>query len=52
MSRGIVISGKFGEIVVRQKHGEEIELGELLIAENKSATLKELLPYYDSYIKV
>ena len=45
MSRGIVISGKFGEIVVRQKHGEEIELGELLIAENKSA--KILLQAYD-----
>src|SRR3989344_4674160 len=25
---------------------------EVILAENKSATLKELLPYYDSYTKV
>ncbi len=45
MSKGIIISGSFGEIQVRQKHGKEIELGELLIAENKSA--KILLQVYD-----
>ncbi len=44
-SKGIIISGKFGEIQVRQKHGKEIELGELLIAENKS--VKILLQVYD-----
>ena len=43
--KGIIISGKFGEIQVRQKHGQEIELGELLIAENK--TSKILLQVYD-----
>ncbi len=45
MSKGIIISGSFGEIQVRQKHGQEIELGELLIAENK--TSKILLQVYD-----
>ncbi|MBN2458246.1 ATP-binding protein [Candidatus Woesearchaeota archaeon] len=29
--KGQVISGEFGKIIVRQKHGETIELGELLI---------------------
>ena len=43
--KGIIISGKFSEIVARQKHGEEIELGELLIAENKDSTI--LLQVYD-----
>jgi len=32
--KGQIISGKFGEILVRQKHGEKIELGELLVADN------------------
>ncbi|MFH2021143.1 MAG: ATP-binding protein [archaeon] len=45
MEKGIIISGKFGEIIARQKHGEEIELGELLIAENKDS--KFLLQAYD-----
>ena len=35
MTKGQVISGEFGKIVVRQKSGEEIELGELLIAESE-----------------
>ncbi|MEK6916737.1 MAG: hypothetical protein AABW92_03245, partial [Nanoarchaeota archaeon] len=45
MNKGIIISGKFGEIVARQKHGQEIELGELLIAEGKDS--KILLQAYD-----
>ncbi len=43
--KGIIISGRFSEIIARQKHGEEIELGELLIAENKSS--KILMQAYD-----
>lgn len=45
MIKGQVISGKIGEIAVRQKSGEEIELGELLIAKTK--TEKILLQAYD-----
>ena len=45
MEKGIIISGKFSEILVRQKHDKEIELGELLIAENTNS--KTLLQVYD-----
>ena len=45
MIKGQVISGKFGEILVRQKSDQEIELGELLIAKNKAG--KILLQVYD-----
>ncbi|MBN2368636.1 hypothetical protein JXC34_06450, partial [Candidatus Woesearchaeota archaeon] len=44
-SKGMIISGKFGEIQVRQKHADPIELGELMIAENGSE--KYLLQAYD-----
>ncbi len=33
MIKGLVISGEFGNIVVREKAGEKLELGELLVAE-------------------
>ncbi len=33
MAKGLVISGEFGNILVREKSGKKIELGELLIAE-------------------
>ncbi|MAH33585.1 ATPase [archaeon] len=33
--KGQVISGEFGKILIRQKSGQELELGELLIAESK-----------------
>ncbi len=45
MILGQVISGKFGEICVRQKSNENIEMGELLIAENKDS--KVLMQVYD-----
>ncbi|MFH1506760.1 MAG: ATP-binding protein [archaeon] len=45
MIKGQVISGRFGEILVRQKSDQEIELGELLIAKNKAG--KILLQVYD-----
>ncbi len=45
MTKGIIISGKFGEIQVRQKSGQEIELGELLIAEKDNS--KVLMQVYD-----
>ena len=41
MTRGMIVSGEFGSILVRQKAGEKLELGELFIAENK--TTKVLL---------
>jgi len=33
MVKGIVITGKFGSIVVREKSGKRIELGELMVAD-------------------
>ena len=45
MIKGQVISGEFGNILVRQKKGEEIELGELLISDNKNN--KILLQAFD-----
>ncbi|MBU0757396.1 MAG: ATP-binding protein, partial [Nanoarchaeota archaeon] len=43
--KGLIISGKFGELVAREKSGERIELGELLVAESKNS--KILLQAYD-----
>jgi DNA helicase HerA-like ATPase len=43
--KGIIISGKFGEILARQKADETIELGELLISETKDT--KILMQAYD-----
>jgi uncharacterized protein len=45
MSKGLIISGKFGEIQLRQKSGEEIELGEILVAETGKTKL--LMQVYD-----
>jgi uncharacterized protein len=35
MIKGQVISGEYGKVLIRQKSDENIELGELLVAENK-----------------
>ncbi|MFH1409241.1 MAG: ATP-binding protein [Nanoarchaeota archaeon] len=43
--KGIIIYGEYGKILVRQKAGEQIELGELLIAEIPQG--KILLQAYD-----
>ncbi|MBR9690447.1 ATP-binding protein [Candidatus Woesearchaeota archaeon] len=43
--KGQVISGKFGEIIARQKTEKEIELGEILVA--KAGNSKILLQAYD-----
>ncbi len=43
--KGQVISGEFGRIVARQKAGESIELGELLVADSSEG--KMLLQVYD-----
>ena len=43
--KGQVISGEFGRIIARQKSGENIEIGELLIAESNDG--KILLQVYD-----
>jgi hypothetical protein len=42
---GSIISGKHGSIIVRQKDGAEIELGDLLIVEQKDSSI--LLQVYD-----
>src|SRR3989338_3833815 len=43
--KGQVISGEFGRIVARQKAGESIEIGELLVADSNGG--KILLQVYD-----
>ncbi|MFC1647999.1 ATP-binding protein [Nanoarchaeota archaeon] len=43
--KGQVISGRFGEIKVRQKAGQEIELGELLVSDSKEG--KIIMQVYD-----
>ncbi|MBI2541497.1 ATP-binding protein [Candidatus Woesearchaeota archaeon] len=43
--KGQVISGEFGKIIARQKSGNEVEIGELLIAD--SADGKILMQVYD-----
>jgi len=45
MIKGQVVSGRFGEIKVRQKAGAEIELGELLVADTKNG--KVIMQVYD-----
>lgn len=45
MIKGQVISGEFGKIIARQKSGNEVEIGELLIAD--SADGKILMQVYD-----
>jgi uncharacterized protein len=43
--KGQVISGEFGKVIVREKSQENIEIGELLVAENKGG--KVLMQAYD-----
>ena len=43
--KGLIISGKFGEICIRQKSTEKIELGELLVADTVGA--KVIMQVYD-----
>ena len=45
MIKGQVISGEFGKIIARQKSGQEIEIGELLVSETGNG--KILLQVYD-----
>src|SRR3989344_1561463 len=45
MLKGQVISGEFGRIVARQKAGQNIEIGELLVADSSEG--KILLQVYD-----
>ena len=37
--KGLTISGEFGRLIARQKSSVNIEIGELLIAENKGSKL-------------
>jgi len=39
MSKGLIIGGEFGNILVRQKNESSLELGELLIAENEKGNI-------------
>jgi len=43
--KGQVISGEFGKVIARQKSGENIEIGQLLISDSKEG--KILLQVYD-----
>src|SRR3972149_11759184 len=45
MIKGQIVGGRFGEIVIRQKAGDNIEMGELLVSE--SGNLKIILQVYD-----
>ncbi|MBI4016305.1 MAG: ATP-binding protein [Candidatus Aenigmarchaeota archaeon] len=44
MTKGLIISGEFDDICVREKAGQKLELGELLIAENED--VKTLLQVF------
>ncbi|MBI2657901.1 ATP-binding protein [Candidatus Woesearchaeota archaeon] len=45
LTKGQIISGEFGKIIARQKAGEIIEIGELLIADSRDG--KILMQVYD-----
>jgi DNA helicase HerA-like ATPase len=45
--KGTIIGGSHNRILIRQKAGEQIELGEMLVAEDKHASGKILLQAYD-----
>ena len=45
MLKGQIISGEFGRIIARQKSGQSIEIGELLIADSSDG--KILMQVYD-----
>ena len=45
MIKGQVVAGDFGKIVMRVKAGEQVELGELVVIEEKGE--KFLLQVYD-----
>ncbi|MEM3154033.1 MAG: ATP-binding protein [Candidatus Woesearchaeota archaeon] len=45
MTKGLIIGGEFGNILVRQKTDEALELGELLIADTKNGQM--LLQVFD-----
>ncbi len=45
MAKGIITSGEFGSIVIREKHDDKLELGELLVAETDRG--KILLQVFD-----
>jgi len=45
MIKGQILGGCFGELIIRQKSGEQIEIGELLVAESENS--KTILQAYD-----
>ncbi|MBI4451044.1 ATP-binding protein [Candidatus Woesearchaeota archaeon] len=50
MAKGLVIGGEFGNILIRQKAGETIEVGELLIAESGKFLLQVFDLHYGSQL--
>ncbi|MBW3019157.1 ATP-binding protein [Candidatus Woesearchaeota archaeon] len=45
MTKGLIIGGQYGNIIIRQKNDEQLELGEILVAETKQG--KILLQAFD-----
>jgi len=45
MIKGQILGGCFGELLIRQKSGEQIEIGELLVSETENS--KTILQVYD-----
>ena len=45
MAKGLIISGQFGDICIREKTNDKIELGELLVCETNNT--KILLQVFD-----
>jgi hypothetical protein len=45
--KGQIISGKFGEIIARQKSDKEFELGEILVSDSEDGNSKIFLQVYD-----
>lgn len=47
MVKGIIVSGEYGNIIIREKHDNKLELGEILIAQTQRG--KILLQVYDLF---
>ncbi|MBI2651582.1 ATP-binding protein [Candidatus Woesearchaeota archaeon] len=47
ITKGQVISGEFGKILIRQKSGQNLEIGELLISESKNDKIKIMMQVFE-----
>ncbi|MBR9702700.1 DUF87 domain-containing protein [Candidatus Woesearchaeota archaeon] len=45
--KGLVLGGRYGEVLARQKSDEPFEIGELLIAEDQNTSQRVLMQVYD-----